>query len=134
MTLIASVDANMRVKLIRAVKANTALDREARKRAISVYLVQRAVPMLPPQLCEELCSLVPDTERLAFSAFFEIDREGRVTEKRFAKTIIQYVATTWTDTEPECQLIKQVLRQAVICRCARRHLWRSACRWQSMRP
>jgi protein SSD1 len=74
------------------VKANTAMDREARKRATSVYLVQRAVPMLPPQLCEQLCSLVPDVERLAFSAFFDIDSDGRVIQKRFAKTIIRSCA------------------------------------------
>nr|XP_018261796.1 uncharacterized protein I303_06241 [Kwoniella dejecticola CBS 10117]OBR83954.1 hypothetical protein I303_06241 [Kwoniella dejecticola CBS 10117] len=71
------------------VKANTAIDREARKRATSVYLVQRAVPMLPPQLSEELCSLVPDVERLTFSAIFTFDQEGNVKEKKFAKTIIK---------------------------------------------
>ncbi|WWC90405.1 uncharacterized protein L201_005340 [Kwoniella dendrophila CBS 6074] len=71
------------------VKANTAIDREARKRATSVYLVQRAVPMLPPQLSEELCSLVPDVERLAFSALFTFDQEGVVKDKKFARTIIK---------------------------------------------
>lgn len=70
-------------------KANTALDREARKRATSVYLVQRAVPMLPPQLSEQLCSLIPDVERLAFSAFFDIDKEGRVVGKEFVRSIIK---------------------------------------------
>lgn len=71
------------------VKTNTALDREARKRAISVYLVQRAVPMLPPQLCEELCSLVPGEERLAFTASFKLDSEANVLEKSFSRTIIK---------------------------------------------
>ncbi|WVR09339.1 hypothetical protein IAU60_006405 [Kwoniella sp. DSM 27419] len=71
------------------VKANTAIDREARKRATSVYLVQRAVPMLPPQLSEELCSLVPHVERLTFSAMFTFDKEGNVLDKKFAKTIIK---------------------------------------------
>ncbi|KAG2367320.1 hypothetical protein BDR07DRAFT_1393656 [Suillus spraguei] len=51
------------------VKPNTALDRDARKRATSVYLVQRAVPMLPPTISEEACSLNPGVERLAFSAW-----------------------------------------------------------------
>jgi protein SSD1 len=74
---------------MRVVKANTALDREARKRATSVYLVQRAVPMLPPQLSEELCSLQPDVERLAFSATFTIDKEGNVLKKEFGRTIIR---------------------------------------------
>ncbi|KAK0553936.1 Translational repressor, partial [Tilletia horrida] len=50
------------------VKVGNALDRDAKKRGTSVYLVQRAVPMLPPALSEELCSLVPGVDRLAFSA------------------------------------------------------------------
>ncbi|WWD19349.1 hypothetical protein CI109_103808 [Kwoniella shandongensis] len=71
------------------VKANTAMDREARKRATSVYLVQRAVPMLPPQISEELCSLVPNVERLTFSAIFTLDTDGNVKERKFARTIIK---------------------------------------------
>lgn len=73
------------------VKPNTALDRDARKRATSVYLVQRAVPMLPPQLSEDLCSLRPGQERLAFSVFFTIDKEGQTVSTEFARTIIKYV-------------------------------------------
>lgn len=71
------------------VKPNTALDRDARKRATSVYLVQRAVPMLPPTLSEEVCSLVPGVERLAFSAVFTMTTEGKVLNKWFGKTIIK---------------------------------------------
>lgn len=71
------------------VKTNTALDREARKRATSVYLVQRAVPMLPPQLCEELCSLVPGAERLAFTAIFTLDAEANVQSYEFKRSIIK---------------------------------------------
>ena len=48
-------------------RPNTALDAEARERATSVYLVQRVVPMLPSALCEDLCSLNPNVDRLAFS-------------------------------------------------------------------
>lgn len=72
------------------VKPNMALDRDARKRATSVYLVQRAVPMLPPSLSEELCSLNPHQEKLAFSAIFTITDEGHILEKWFGKTIIKY--------------------------------------------
>ena len=68
---------------------NTALDREARKRATSVYLVQRAVPMLPPQLSEELCSLRPHEDRLTFSAMFIIDKDGQVLDKSFGRSIIK---------------------------------------------
>lgn len=71
------------------VKPNTALDRDARKRATSVYLVQRAVPMLPPTLSEELCSLVPGKERLAFSAVFTMTQDARVIKKWFGRSIIK---------------------------------------------
>lgn len=74
------------------VKPNTSLDRDARKRATTVYLVQRAVPMLPPVLCEELCSLTPHVERLAFSVIFTMTEDGRVLKKWFGKTIIKSAA------------------------------------------
>ena len=73
------------------VKPNTALDRDARKRATSVYLVQRAVPMLPPALSEQLASLVPGEDRLTFSAFFTLTKEAKVVKKWFEKTIIRFV-------------------------------------------
>lgn len=71
------------------VKPNTALDRDARKRATSVYLVQRAVPMLPPTLSEEVCSLNPGVERLAFSVVFTMTKEGKVVNKWMGKTVIK---------------------------------------------
>ncbi|KAH0587636.1 hypothetical protein H2248_006404 [Termitomyces sp. 'cryptogamus'] len=73
-------------------KPNTALDRDARKRATSVYLVQRAVPMLPPVLSEQLCSLVPGQDRLAFSVIFTMTEEARVVNKWFGKTIVKSAA------------------------------------------
>lgn len=73
------------------VKPNTALDRDARKRATSVYLVQRAVPMLPPALSDELCSLLPGQERLAFSVIFTMTKEAKVVKKWFGRTIVKYV-------------------------------------------
>lgn len=71
------------------VKPNTALDRDARKRATSVYLIQRAVPMLPPVLSEQLCSLVPGEERLAFSVTFTMTKDARVLKKWFGRTIVK---------------------------------------------
>jgi len=71
------------------VKPNTALDRDARKRATSVYLVQRSVPMLPPALSEQLCSLVPGHDRLAFSVIFTMTKEAKVLKKWFGKTVIR---------------------------------------------
>jgi protein SSD1 len=73
------------------VKPNTALDRDARKRATSVYLVQRAVPMLPPALSEQLCSLVPGQERLTFSIVFTMTKDAKIVKKWFGKTIIRFV-------------------------------------------
>ncbi|KAH9938167.1 uncharacterized protein B0H18DRAFT_965883 [Fomitopsis serialis] len=71
------------------VKPNSALDRDARKRATSVYLMQRAVPMLPPALSEQLCSLTPGQDRLAFSVIFTITSDAKVVQKWFGKTIIK---------------------------------------------
>ncbi|KAI0723289.1 RNB-domain-containing protein [Earliella scabrosa] len=74
------------------VKPNTALDRDARKRATSVYLVQRAVPMLPPTLSEQVCSLLPGQDRLAFSVIFTMTKDAKVVKKWFGRTIIKSAA------------------------------------------
>ncbi|KAG8761464.1 hypothetical protein FRC14_003877 [Serendipita sp. 396] len=71
------------------VKPNTALDRDARKRSTSVYLVQRAVPMLPPALSEQLCSLVAGEERLAFSVVLTLTEDARIIKKWFGRTIVK---------------------------------------------
>lgn len=57
---------------------NTEIDKEATLRTTSVYLVHKVIPMLPRMLCEELCSLNRDVERLAFSVFFKMTEEGDV--------------------------------------------------------
>ncbi len=69
-------------------RTNTALDQEAFKRATSVYMVDRTVPMLPPQLSEDLCSLKPDVDRLTFSAVFTVEN-GEVTRRWFGRGIIR---------------------------------------------
>ncbi|CAO1632312.1 unnamed protein product [Parajaminaea phylloscopi] len=71
------------------VKLNSALDRDARKRCTSVYLVQRALPMLPRVLSEELCSLVPGVERLCFSAVFKMNSDARIVDSWFGRTVIK---------------------------------------------
>lgn len=71
------------------VKPNTALDREARKRATTVYLVQRAVPMLPQALSETLCSLTPGQDKLTFSVVFKLTPDGRILHTWFGKSIIK---------------------------------------------
>ncbi|MBE2181379.1 MAG: ribonuclease R [Chthoniobacterales bacterium] len=67
----------------------TPLDIEALKRGNSVYLPDRVIPMLPEALSNGLCSLRPDEDRLAFAAFMEISRDGKIRKSRFAKTIIR---------------------------------------------
>lgn len=73
----------------------TELDAEARHRATSVYLVQKVVPMLPAILCEELCSLNPDKDRLAFSCIFRLTADGSLVEGHkpwFGRTVIRSCA------------------------------------------
>jgi ribonuclease R len=72
------------------IRPGGALDREARKRGFSTYLVDRTVPMLPEVLSNDLCSLKPDEDRFAFSAVFEIEKaSGKVIRRWFGKTIIK---------------------------------------------
>jgi len=70
------------------VKADSVLDKEALKRATSVYLVDRTIPMLPEVLSNDLCSLKPNEDRLTFGAVFILDSTGNILEKWFGKTII----------------------------------------------
>ena len=70
------------------VRPGTALDREAQTRGNSVYLADRVIPMLPEALSNGICSLKPHVDRMAFSAFAEVDKKGKITSTRFAKTVI----------------------------------------------
>ena len=70
------------------VREGTALDREARERGTSVYLVDRTIPMLPHALSNDLCSLNPNVDRLAFSALFEMDEKGHIHSRWFGKGVI----------------------------------------------
>ena len=70
------------------VPENSPLDREALKRATSVYLVDRVIPMLPARLSEQICSLNPGVDRMAFSVFFTMTADGEVRKHEFHKTVI----------------------------------------------
>ncbi|MEN9604514.1 MAG: hypothetical protein RJB39_199 [Candidatus Parcubacteria bacterium] len=70
------------------VREGTLLDKEARKRAFSVYLVDRTIPMLPEILSNGMCSLNPNEDRFSFSAIFEMDAQARILNRWFGKTII----------------------------------------------
>ncbi len=71
------------------VQPETIIDREAQKRATSVYLVDRVVPMLPEHLCNGICSLRPDEEKLAFSVIFHMDDDAKVISSKIARTVIK---------------------------------------------
>ena len=70
------------------VKPGSVLDDEAYKRATSVYLVDRVVPMLPEQLSNKVCSLRPNEEKLTFAAIFTLDIYGNVKDQKFGRTVI----------------------------------------------
>jgi ribonuclease R len=70
------------------VKVGTPLDREAFERGTSVYLVDRTIPMLPEKLSNNLCSLRPNENRLAFSVEFELNAQFQIVNKWIGKTII----------------------------------------------
>ncbi len=64
------------------------IDKEAQRRATSVYLVDRTVPMLPERLCNDLCSLRPHEDRPAYSVIFKLDNDAKVLDYRITRTVI----------------------------------------------
>ncbi|RYG41004.1 RNB domain-containing ribonuclease [archaeon] len=77
-------------------RAGTTLDKEAERRATSVYLVSSVIPMLPRLLCEQLCSLNPGVDRLAFSCVWKMRTNGELLEGEhavwFGRTVIRSAA------------------------------------------
>lgn len=71
------------------VRPDSVIDKEAFSRATSVYLVDRTIPMLPEKLCNELCSLRQDEDKLCFSCFFEMDDDANVLKSRIVRTVIR---------------------------------------------
>ena len=71
------------------IKEGSIIDREAYKRATSVYLVDRTVPMLPERLCNYICSLRPDEEKLTYSVIFHINEKAEVKHWKLAHTVIR---------------------------------------------
>ena len=82
------------------VKLGSELDHEARERGTSVYLVDRTIPMLPEALSNDLCSLMPNVDRLSMSAVFIIDKEAKVVSEWFGRGIIHSTKRfTYEDAE-----------------------------------
>ncbi|HEX4950684.1 MAG TPA: ribonuclease R [Blastocatellia bacterium] len=71
------------------VRKDTALDAEAALRGTSVYFPERAIPMLPEKLSNGICSLNPQVDRLAMSAFMEVNTKGRVVRYQLRETVIR---------------------------------------------
>lgn len=71
------------------VKEGSIIDKEAAKRATSVYLVDRTIPMLPERLCNFICSLRPDEVKLAYSVIFEMNEKAEVKNYRIRHTVIK---------------------------------------------
>lgn len=70
------------------VRPGDAIDDEAQHRGTSIYLVDRTIPMLPEVLSNDVCSLNPNEDKLAFSAIFTLDKKGEVKDRWFGRTII----------------------------------------------
>lgn len=100
------------------------VDKEAEARGTSVYLVDRTVPMLPEKLCNKLCSLRPNEEKLTFSAVFEMTPLGRVAGQWFGKTVIYsdyrfaYVEAQRDTPKPSSRapMAKAIIVVAGLCR------------------
>ena len=71
------------------VKENSIIDKEAQRRATSVYLVDRTIPMLPERLCNFICSLRPDEDKLCYSVVFNLDDNANVKKWRLVHTVIR---------------------------------------------
>ena len=85
------------------IRPDTVLDYEAKDRGTSVYLVDRTVPMLPERLCNELCSLRPNEEKLCFSAVFKLNDDAEVLEQWFGRTVI-YSDRRFTYAEAQARI------------------------------
>ncbi len=87
------------------VKENSIIDKEAQKRATSVYLVDRTIPMLPEHLCNFICSLRPNEEKLCYSVIFVMDEDANIKQWHLAHTVIR------SDRRYAYEEVQQILEQ-----------------------
>ncbi|MEE1289160.1 MAG: RNB domain-containing ribonuclease, partial [Bacteroidaceae bacterium] len=71
------------------VQEGSPIDEEAYQRGTSVYLVDRVIPMLPERLCNELCSLRPNEDKLCMSVIVEMDQQAKVIRHKICRTVIR---------------------------------------------
>ena len=94
------------------VKIGSALDEEARERGTSVYLVDRTIPMLPEILSNDLCSLVPNKDRLTMSAVFVLDKNAKVKSEWFGRTVIHSQKRfTYDEVEKTLKIASSAIRR-----------------------
>lgn len=106
------------------VRPNTALDTEALERGLSVYLVDRVIPMLPEKLSNEVCSLRPEEDKLAYSIIMEVSPHGAVKDYEIAETVIRsHHRFTYEDAQqfiqggfPEHPYAENIVRAARLAR------------------
>ena len=93
------------------VRRGGALDQEARLRGTSVYFPDRAVPMLPEALSNDICSLKPGVDRLVMSALMELDEQGEITSVECVPGVIRSAARmTYTDVHKVIETIRKPRR------------------------
>jgi len=94
------------------VKIGSELDHEAKNRGTSVYLVDRTIPMLPEILSNDLCSLLPNKDRLTISAVFIMDKNALVKKEWFGRTVIHSQKRfTYEEAEESIKKIKSPLHK-----------------------
>ena len=98
------------------VHPESVIDREAFSRATSVYLVDRTIPMLPERLCNQICSLRPDEEKLCFSAIFEMNEKAEVLKSRICRTVIKSDRRfTYEEAQQVIETGEGDCKEAILC-------------------
>lgn len=98
------------------VHPESVIDKEAFSRATSVYLVDRTIPMLPERLCNQICSLRPDEEKLCFSVIFEMNGKAEVLKSRICKTVIKSDRRfTYEEAQQVIETGEGDCKEAILC-------------------
>ena len=99
------------------VRPNTTIDDEAYQRGNSVYLVDRVIPMLPEELCNDKCSLKPGEDKLCMSVIFTMDAEANVLKHKICRTVIRSdVRLNYDEAQSMLSSASTVGRPSVDCR------------------